>query len=221
MAASKRFMRLFPPLPKARAIAGQPPNLGWGTGTPAGTIADFSSQPIGTIYLQADALATVGALWQKLDNNAADADWELVGQATLPPIAVTSAATTLSRIARGRTVTLSRAAGIAVTLPPATGSGDKYKLVIITTFTGAATIKVTGDDIMKGTAILFADGGDTVVGFATAVDSDTVDMLGTGNSTGGISGAQYEFEDIAADTWSVKIASDAAGTEATPFSATV
>lgn len=124
----------------------------------------------------------------------------------------------------GKTVTLNRAAGIAVRLPASTGGGAKYRLFVGTTFTGASTIKVNatpGTDIMLGVALLFADGGDTTLGFATAVDSDTVDLLGTGNSTGGIKGAVYEFEDQAAGVWAVRLVSDAAGTEATPFSATV
>lgn len=120
----------------------------------------------------------------------------------------------------GKVITLNRAAGIAVTLPAATGSGMKLKFVVGTTFTGAATIKVTGDDIMKGTAILFADGGDTVVAFATAADSDTI-TLAADSTTGGIAGAHIDLIDIAADTWFVSMVSDAAGSEATPFSATV
>lgn len=120
----------------------------------------------------------------------------------------------------GKVITLNRAAGIAVTLPAATGSGGKYKFVVGTTFTGAATIKVVGNDIMKGTALLFADGGDTVVGFATGADSDTI-TFAADNSTGGIAGAFVDLVDIATDTWFVYLVSDAAASEATPFSATV
>jgi len=120
-----------------------------------------------------------------------------------------------------RNILLSRAAGVAVTLPPATGSGDRYWLIVYTTFTGAASIKVTGNDIMKGTALLFADSGDTCVGFATAADSDTIDLFGTANSTGGISGESIELIDVQPDTWFVRLVSDAGGTEATPFSASV
>lgn len=120
----------------------------------------------------------------------------------------------------GKIITLNRAAGIAVTLPAATGSGMKLKFVVGTTFTGAATIKVTGNDIMKGTAILFADSGDTVVAFATAADSDTI-TLAADSTTGGIAGAHIDLVDIATDTWFVHMVSDAAGSEATPFSATV
>lgn len=138
---------------------------------------------------------------------------------------VNAAAATLAVTAAAhanRTVILDRAAGIAVTLPAATGTGNKYTFVVHTTFTGAATIKVANaTDVMSGTAVLFADAGDTVVGFATTSTSDTIDMLGTGNSTGGIAGEIIELIDYKSGFWSVKLVSDAAGTEATPFSATV
>ena len=138
------------------------------------------------------------------------------------PVSITASTVTLDpSIHAGRPVALNLAAGIAVTLPAATGSGDEYKLIVGTTFTGAATIKVVGNDIMKGTAVLFADGGDTVVGFATAADSDTITLWATGSTTGGIAGEYVELIDVAADTWFVKLVSDAGATEATPFSATV
>lgn len=120
----------------------------------------------------------------------------------------------------GRTVTLNRAAGIAVTLPAASGTGNKYKFVVGTTFTGAATIKVVGNDTMIGTATLYADGGATVVGFAAGGTDDTI-TFAADNSTGGVAGAMVEIQDIVADKWHVSIVSDAAASEATPFSATV
>lgn len=140
------------------------------------------------------------------------------------PVNVTGATVTLGATHVGRMTTLNRAAGIAVTLPAATGTGDSYVLHVGTTFTGASTVKVNatpGTDVMQGTAVLFADGGDTVVGFATGATADTIDLLGTGNSTGGIVGATITMVDSASGIWSVRYVSDAAGTEATPFSATV
>jgi hypothetical protein len=146
----------------------------------------------------------------------------LLDDMDVAPVSITGASVTIDRPTHcGRPIILSRAAGIAVTLPAAIGSGDRYLFIVGTTFTGAATIKVVGNDIMKGTAILFQDSGDTVVGFATAADSDTIDLLGTSNSTGGIAGQKILLIDIAADTWYVEIVSDAGGTEATPFSASV
>jgi hypothetical protein len=168
-----------------------------------------------------DATDDDNHIWQKVDEGNDDADWVQQGVQTAAPVNVTGASVTItSALHNGKVVTLNRAAGIAVTLPAATGSGDKYRFIVGTTFTGAATIKVVGNDIMKGTAILFVDGGDTVVGFATAADTDTV-TFAADNSTGGVAGASVELIDIAADTWYVAVVSDAAATEATPFSATV
>lgn len=115
------------------------------------------------------------------------------------------------------TLVLDLAAGIAVTLPAATGSGAQYRFVVATTFTGDASIVTTGGDLLAGTALLFADTGDTCVGFATASDTIRLDMFDTGNTTGGIKGAHAVFTDIAADLWHVHYVSDAAGSEATPF----
>lgn len=144
------------------------------------------------------------------------------------PVSVTGATVTLGATHIGRTTVLNRAAGIVVTLPAATGTGAKYKLVIGTTFTGAASVVVpNATDYMIGTAVLFQDGGDTVVGFATAntgtvaTESDTITLFATGNTTGGFKGAIVELEDIASAIWNVRYISDAAGTEATPFSAGV
>jgi len=135
---------------------------------------------------------------------------------------VTAATLTVTQATHsGKIIILNRAAGIEVTLPAASGSGGWYRFIVGTTFTGASTIKVVGDDTMIGTATLFQDVGDTVVGFAAGGTDDTIDMLGTSNSTGGIAGEKIELIDIAADLWAVTLVSDAGGTEATPFSATV
>lgn len=117
-------------------------------------------------------------------------------------------------------IVLNRAAGLAITLPAATGSGVQFDIVVGVTFTGACTIKCVGNDIMKGFAILGLDGGDTCSFFATAADTDTI-TFAADNTTGGIAGARITLKDILADTWAVEIFSDAAGAEATPFSATV
>lgn len=120
-----------------------------------------------------------------------------------------------------RPLVINRATGIAITLPASAGNGDKYTFIVGTAMSGGSTtIKVANStDVMRGNAILLADGGDTVVGFATAASSDTVTM--DGSTVGGLLGARVELQDIAAGFWSVNYISDASGTEATPFSATV
>jgi hypothetical protein len=194
----------------------------WGQGTPDGDREPFLSAQKGTLYRQVDASDDYPHLWVKVDEGNDDGDWVLqsAGLTNAPINETSSGLTVTSALHNGKVITLNRAAGIAVVLPAATGSGDKYRFIVGTTFTGAATIKVTGNDIMKGTAILFQDAAETVVAFATAADSDTV-TFAADNTTGGVAGASVELIDIAADTWYVAVVSDAAGSEATPFSATV
>lgn len=121
----------------------------------------------------------------------------------------------------GRVVTLNRAAGIAVTLPAATGTGAKYMFFVGTTVTSnTTTIKVAdATDIMAGLALMAADGGDTLNAYETAADTDTITF--DGSTTGGIKGDMVELVDVATNLWWVRITGSATGAEATPFSATV
>lgn len=118
-------------------------------------------------------------------------------------------------------IALNRAAGIACTLPAATGSGKKFTFVVVTTASGGSyVVKVANaTDVMIGQAILLQDSGDTMVGFETAATSDTITLNGT--TTGGVAGAIVECIDIASGKWHVSVRSAATGVEATPFSATV
>lgn len=146
-------------------------------------------------------------------NRVADVSARIVN-VTAATLAITEAAHD------SKIITLNRAAGIAVTLPAATGSGIKLKFFIGTTITSnTTTIKVTGNDIMAGAAVVAQDGGDTLVAFETAADSDTITLNGT--TTGGLKGDILELVDVAADLWMVLAHLSATGTEATPFSATV
>lgn len=146
-------------------------------------------------------------------NRAADASSRIVN-VTASTLAVTEADHD------SKVVTLNRAAGIAVTLPAATGSGAKLQFIIGTAVTSnATTIKVTGDDTMTGVAILAQDAADTASVFEAGATADTISF--NGSTTGGLKGDCVELIDIAADLWWVRVVGAATGTEATPFSATV
>ncbi|KIZ47404.1 hypothetical protein OO17_04605 [Rhodopseudomonas palustris] len=134
---------------------------------------------------------------------------------------MTAGATLTAGAHADRLVTLNAAAGQAIVLPAATGTGDKYEFFVGTTITSnSTTIKVANaTDIMSGLAIVAQDGGDTIVAFETAADSDTITL--NGSTTGGIKGQRIELQDVAAGLWSVRSSGAATGTEATPFSATV
>lgn len=136
----------------------------------------------------------------------------------ISPINITASTLTLSEWEHsGKTVTLNLAAGQALTLPAATGSGARFKLFVGTTYTSDATVKVANaSDTMAGSAII---DGTTSTMFQTAATSDTITM--DGSTTGGLLGTQIYLEDVAANVWMVNMLGNGSGTEATPFSATV
>ena len=72
--------------------------------------------------------------------------------------ATTATLTATAAAHSGRTVLLDRAAGQAVTLPAATGTGNSYKFFVLTTITSnTTTIKVVdATDVMAGVAIVAA-----------------------------------------------------------------
>lgn len=135
---------------------------------------------------------------------------------------VTASTLTVTRDSHdGKIVTLNRAAGIAVTLPAASGSGASYRFFIGTAVTSnSTTIKVANSsDTMRGNAIVGQDAGDTVVLFEAGATADTITFNGT--TTGGLVGDWVELDDVATNLYFVRVIAAATGTEATPFSATV
>ena len=139
-----------------------------------------------------------------------------------PPVAITGATLTCSRdVHGGRVTAINAAAGCAVTLPNATGTGAAYKFFIGTTITSnSTTFKVNNaTDVMSGRAYVISDGAAAVLGYATAASDDTITLNGT--SLGGYAGDIIEIVDAYPGIFQVKVLTKATGTEATPFSATV
>lgn len=170
-------------------------------------LSDFNTIPFGAGTLNATALEI---------NRAADVSTRIVS-ATAATLTVTEADHD------GKIILLDRAAGIAVTLPAA-AAGLRFRFIVKTTFTAAATIKsVTGADVMIGHATMGNDSNNGTVDFQALASStfDTINLFGTANSTGGIAGQRIEIIGLAANLWFVEIQGDAAGTEATPFEDTV
>jgi hypothetical protein len=138
------------------------------------------------------------------------------------PISATGATLTCNRdVHAGRVTVISAAAGCAVTLPNATGTGSVYRFLIGATITSnTTTIKVNnGTDVMSGRAYVISDNSAAVLGYATGSTSDTITL--DGSTTGGYIGDIIEIIDAIAGTYQVKVLTKATGTEATPFSATV
>jgi len=141
---------------------------------------------------------------------------------TPSPVTITGDDTITVEEHAGRLIRLSAAAGQAITLPAATGSGVKYRFLVATSITSnSTTIKAaSADDSFVGMALLGQDSADTVVQFdAVAGTSDTISL--NGGTTGGIIGMTIDIEDQAEGSFYVRVEGTATGTEATPFDATV
>ena len=118
----------------------------------------------------------------------------------------------------GQTINLSRAAGITVTLPAATGSNAVYRFVVSTTVTSNSyKIQVANaTDVMNGNLLVSGATGTT---FGTLPASDTITM--NGSTTGGLAGSYVQVTDIASGVFLVSGALIGSGVVVTPFSAAV
>jgi len=122
----------------------------------------------------------------------------------------------------GRTVTISSAAPIAVTLPAATGTGNTYRFVFEVAATGTtSSIKCVGTDDFAGMLAVFDTSATdiTAIAFAATATDDTMAFDGTTRS--GVLGTIVELIDVATGHWAGGIRGPATGSYATPFSATV
>lgn len=119
------------------------------------------------------------------------------------PVSVTSSTVTLGDKHVGGLTMLNLAAGVAATLPAATGSGKHFKVMVGTASNGS-TIRVTGNDTFVGGYLAQNDGDSsaaTVDAYTPAAADNRITMTTAGG--GGLVGDWLEFTDIAADKWHV------------------
>ena len=139
---------------------------------------------------------------------------EIVGGSV---VALTAATVELSRATHaGRLCTLDRAAGIDLTLPAATGSGDVYEFVILTDTTDLYAFARTGNDIIAGHALADDGDGEPANGWSSKT-ATSASFGGAAQASGGSKGDRIIFKDVAADTWQCSAFLTNGGTEATPF----
>lgn len=134
-------------------------------------------------------------------------------------VSITSSTATITHEAHGngRVIAFNLAAGIASTLPLATGSGKKLTVIVATTQTGDGVISCAGSDTFFGSVIHLQDAAATVtIAFEAAAGDNTITL--DGSTTGGLKGDKWELIDIAAASWQVVGIGQATGVEATPFS---
>lgn len=122
----------------------------------------------------------------------------------------------------GKIIALDTAAGSVVTLPTSTGGGAVYRfLVTVTATSNSHVIKVgNATDEMRGYVIQDASEATAPNIFWAADNDDTITL---NRSTTGLAaqGEAFEIIDAVSGHYYVKGYSQANGTEATPFSATV
>lgn len=136
------------------------------------------------------------------------------------PVNVTGSTLTLSPTTHaGRLVTLNRAAGIAITPPAATGTGNVYTLYVGTTVT-SNTITLdakagNASDVFKGWLQTYK-----ATTFTPYVADSTANLLTMdGSTTGGVAGDYIQIIDAALHVWVIQGFTTQSGSIATPFSA--
>ncbi len=152
--------------------------------------------------------------------NAINSNFSELYANSIPSTEITSATYTVTSAVSGAILNLRRAAGITVTLPAATGTGNSYVFVIGTTITSNTTIirVANSTDVMGGVATMGSAGG-TSLSTGTTATSDTITFNGT--TSAGIIGTRVEARDVQAGLWQVEVHGVASGVAVTPFSATV
>jgi hypothetical protein len=129
---------------------------------------------------------------------------------------------TLTTKDSGSVVLLDTATGSVVTLPAATGSGALYKVLVSVTATSNSHIIKVGNSTDEFRGFVIQDASEaTAPNIWWAADND--DTITLNRSTTGLAaqGEYFEILDTVSGHFFVRGFSQASGTEATPFSATV
>ena len=111
---------------------------------------------------------------------------------------------------------------ITLTLPDATGSGNRYEFIVTVTNSNNYVIKVPdADNVITGQIMYLDEDGTAVTSFPTVAASDTITL--NSGTTGGLVGDTLTLTDIAANKYAVQgqMRVSAGANPATPFSATV
>jgi len=132
------------------------------------------------------------------------------------PVNITATLAVTHALHSNRPLVIKAAAGCAITLPLATGTGDIYEFYVGTTITSnTVTIAATGTDKVAGNAQLTGAAG-AISGFsANGTSNTTVTMNGT--TKGGILGDIIQLTDIQTGLWALEMVAQATGTLATPI----
>lgn len=123
-----------------------------------------------------------------------------------------------------RVVAVQAAAGCTIKLPPATGTGVKYRIAVQTTVTSnnviiqTATTGTETDTLQGQVTQTGASGATTSFGHVDTAGSQTNTITLNGSTKGGIIGDTFEFVDAGNGIWSFHGFTKITGTAATPLS---
>lgn len=144
-------------------------------------------------------------------------------KSSVPSFVAAGATKTLTAANDGNTILLDTAAGSVVTLPAATGTGQKFRFrVSVLATTNSHIVKVANvSDAMQGIMIMGDDTGANAQWFAAVSGTDDTITLNR-TTTGSVTlGEYFTVEDVATNLFHVTGTLTNTGTSATPFSATV
>ena len=141
-------------------------------------------------------------------------------QPAVTPIPAGSTLTVTPAMNNG-VILLNAAAGSTVTLPAATGTGNKYQFRVTTTATSNAhkILAASVSDFLNGNAIGHTAAGATLAFSAAAATAHSIQMPFAGTQpSGGFIGDYFNFVDVGTNLWAVDGMYQAGTTATTPFS---
>jgi hypothetical protein len=166
------------------------------------------------VYYNAGTLAS--SLWTQFIGTGTTASVAVLPPTNVIPPATTTFTATQAN-ASGRVVQVAPTAGLAITLPAATGSGNNYEFDVTATVAGGnLTI-----DAKPGGAVYsgYASQNKPGTGLTTTATAANTNLLTfNGTTSGGIAGDVIELIDSAVNVWSLFINGQYSGVFATPFS---
>jgi hypothetical protein len=186
----------------------------WFRGTPTAGLAGFEPGCVAIDLTNGVAYWNSGtktsAVWSVIQGYNTSGNITTVTAATLAAAAVAGQSTA--------TYLLNRAAGIAVTLPAATGSGAIFVFDLIATVTSnTTTITAAGSDLFLGNVLIVKTSTGALSGFTADGATNHILTL-NGTTTGGVIGDEVVLQDIAAGFWQINATLSGSGTIATPLS---
>lgn len=144
-----------------------------------------------------------------------------IANSALATLAIPAATTTLiltPAAHAGKTLLIASTGGLAITPPPATGTFNVYRFLVITTVSGGNfTFDAkagNASDVITG--IVDTNKVGTLSQWGTAANSNLITL--NGSTLGGIAGDTFELTDVGTNLWKVWGTLSQSGTAATPFS---